>query len=336
MTKRGIIFLVGIIVFIASCVQKDKFDIDVSNIDLDIKINRLDKEIFEVDLDNMVQEAEALNMKYGEFFELYNNRIINIGSPYNREYPELLMGFVTDYTMNKVYQKAALVFPDISKLESDLLVGFKRYKYYFPTKTVPAVYTYIGGFNQSVVIADSIVGVGLDKYLGSDCEFYDRLQIEHYLRKNMTPEIIAPDVLKSWILTEFTYNDSIDNLVNNLIYLGKVQYALDAMFPELSDTLKFGFTAEQMRWCITNEKQMWDFLIDQKLLFSTDYMLINKHINPAPFTAGYPRQSPGRASVWLGWKIVQAYMQRNSDITLNELMINDNYQQILSESRYEP
>ena len=142
--------------------------------------------------------------------------------------------------------------------------------------------------------------------------------------------------MKAWVLTEFEYNDSIDNVVNNMIYHGKIQYLLNAIYPQMSDSLKFGFSGEQLRWCIQNEKQMWDYLIDQKLLFSTDYMLINKLINPAPFTAGFPRKSPGRASVWLGWKIVDAYMQRNDEVSLYDLMKDDDYQHILSESRYEP
>ena len=108
------------------------------------------------------------------------------------------------------------------------------------------------------------------------------------------------------------------------------------MFPNSSDSLKIGFTSDQMLWCIKNEKQMWNYLIEKKLLFSTDYMTINKHINPAPFTSGYPKESPGRASIWLGWKIVDAYMERNSDLTLKNLMLDDDYQKILSESRYEP
>jgi gliding motility-associated lipoprotein GldB len=319
-----------------SCVQKDQFDIDTSDIEVNIEIQRLDKDLFELDPAKIEEETEYLINKYGEFFELYNGRIINLGSPYKKEFPELLTGFVTDYTMNKVYQETKQVFPDLEPIEKEIEDGFKRYKYYFPEKLIPAVYSYIGGFNQSIVVADSIIGIGLDKYLGVECEFYNRLQTPNYLKQNMRPELIPVDVIKSWAITEFVYNDSMDNLVNNMIYHGKIQYLLDAVYPNIPDTLKFGFTGEQMRWCIANENQMWNYLIEEKLLFSTDYMLINKHINPAPFTSGYPNESPGRASVWLGWKIVQKYMQRNNDLTVHDLMFNNNYQEILSSSRYEP
>lgn len=333
---KPLVFIAVIVMFFASCAKKNQFDIDISDIDVNIEIKRLDKDIFEIDLADIDNEATKLIDKYGEFFELYNARVINLGSPYNKAYPDLLTSFVTDYTMNKVYEKTMEVFPDVNEITGSLDNAFKRYKYYFPKRKVPAIYTYIGGFNQSIVIADSVLGIGTDKYLGDDCIFYDRLKIANYLQKNMNPANIPADALKAWALTEFVYNDSIDNLVNNMVYQGKIQYFLDAIFPDTPDSLKFGFTGDQLRWCVKNEKQMWNYLIDQKLLFSTDYMTINKHINPAPFTSGFPNESPGRASVWLGWKIVHAYMDRNPSITLEELILNDDYQKILSESRYEP
>ena len=336
MIKRDLLYLALIILFLSACDKGNKPSADISEIQLNIEIKRLDKDIFEIDPGNTENELTEIIEKYNEFFELYNLRIISLGSPYDKNYSEYLNGFITDYTMNSIYNKTMEVFPDVLDLSRDLTKAFKYYKYYFPEKDVPEVYTYIGGFNQSIVISDSILAIGVDKYLGADCEFYDRLGIANYLQANMNPRNISTDALKAWATTEFVFNDSIDNLVNNMVYQGKILYFLDAVFPEAPDSLKIGFSEDHINWCIKNEKQMWNYLIEQKLLFSTDYMVINKHINPAPFTAGFPSDSPGRATVWLGWKIVKAYMKRNPEASVADLMLNNNYQKILSESRYEP
>jgi len=336
MMRKEFIYVVLIALIIGSCNNRDRFDIDLSNIEVNSEIKRLDKDIFEVDLDNMQEDVNSLVNKYEEFFELYNSMIVKLGSPYSKAYPEILKGFVTDFTINKIYTKTTEVYANLDELELELEEAFKRFKYYFPEKNAPAFYTYIGGFNQSIVVADSILGIGLDKYLGSDCEFYDRLGLANYLQQNMIPEMISVDALKSWALTEFAYNDSVDNVVNNMIYQGKIQYFLSAIFPSKADSLKYGFSGEEIRWCIKNENQMWNYLIDQKLLFSTDYMMINKLINPAPFTAGFPYESPGRATIWLGERIVSAYMKRYPKVTIKDLMLDDDYRKILSESRYEP
>jgi len=311
-------------------------DIDISDSNLKIEIKRLDKDLFAIDFNDAPNSISQLKENYGDFFILYNSRVLNLGNSNNPAYPEYLISFLTDYSINNIYEKTMLVFQDITPIESEINKAFRYYHYYFPDHKIPAIYTFIGGFNQSIVVADSILAIGLDKYLGSDCDFYNRLETPKYMQVNMHKAKIPTDALRSWALTEFVYNDSIDNLVNNMIYHGKIQYFLDAMFPETPDTLKFGFTNQQLEWCIKNENQMWNMLIDQKLLFSTDYMTINKFINPAPFTSGFPHESPGRAVVWLGHKIIQKYMTRHPKITLEQLMANNKYQKILSESRYEP
>lgn len=336
MIKKGIAFLIILLSVFTACKRNNQPDVDISEIDLDLNIKRLDKEIFEIDPANVADELPGMINEYGDFFELYSYRIIRLGNPYQDVYADELTGFITDYTMNKVYEEVMSVFPDLNEEESNIEAAFKRYKYHFPDRIIPSVYTYIGGFNQSIVVSDSILGIGTDKYLGRDCEFYDRLGIANYLQNNMNPGNIPVDALKSWALTEFVYKDSVDNLVNNMVYQGKIQYFLDVIFPNTPDSLKIGFTGNQLRWCIGNEKQIWNYLIENKLLFSTDYMTINQHINPAPFTIGYPSDSPGRASVWLGWQIVNTYMEKNSKVSLKELMLDNDYQKILSESRYEP
>jgi len=336
MIKRNLLYFGLIVLSLNACTKNDKANIDVSDIQLSIEIKRLDKDLFEIDPGNTEVELETIIKEYGEFFEIYNFRVINLSSQYNINYPEYLNGFITDYTMNSLYVKTSEVFPDLTELSDQMTEAFKYFKYYFPKKVVPEVFTYIGGFNQSIVVADSILAIGIDKYLGSDCEFYDRLGIANYLQLSMNPENIPADAMRAWAITEFEYDNSIDNLVNNIIHHGKILYFLDAVLPEYNDTLKIGFTDEEMKWCESNDKQMWDYLIDNKLLFSTDYKVINQHISPAPFTPGYPTDSPGRASVWLGWQIVRAYMQRNPKVTVSDLMYDSDYQKILSQSRYEP
>ena len=80
---------------------------------------------------------------------------------------------------------------------------------------------------------------------------------------------------------------------------------------------------------------MWTFLVERKMLFSTDYMTINKLINPTPFTALFTNESPGRAAVWLGYKIIESYM-KNNDVSIPQLIADENYQGILERSKFNP
>ena len=90
------------------------------------------------------------------------------------------------------------LYPDISWIERDLQNGFRHYLHYFPGRKVPAVYTCITGFNNSIITGDSVLGIGLDRYLGSGSEYYRRLEIYKYLADRMTPENIVPDCIYGW------------------------------------------------------------------------------------------------------------------------------------------
>ncbi|HCC71635.1 MAG TPA: gliding motility lipoprotein GldB, partial [Bacteroidales bacterium] len=40
--------------------------------------------------------------------------------------------------------------------------------------------------------------------------------------------------------------------------------------------------------------------------------------------------------VWLGFRIIESFMKNNPDVELRELMINNNYREILEEAKYNP
>jgi len=142
--------------------------------------------------------------------------------------------------------------------------------------------------------------------------------------------------MRAWLYNVFPFHDSLNNLLSNMIYEGQIMYLTKRMLPHQPDSLIFGFTPQQYSWCVKNEKAMWTHLIENKLLFTTNTVDINKMVNDAPFTSGFPQESPGRAVVWIGYRIVERFMERNENIDLSGLMNINNYQEILNKSRYKP
>ena len=251
-------------------------------------------------------------------------------------FPEYLKSFITDFDMFQLYQEVSRVFPDLSELEEELNRAFSRYMYYFPERPTPSVITFIGGFNQSMATADTLLGIGLDKYLGAENGFYLRMQTAQYLRNAMIPERIGTDCMRAWAMTEFDYKPSSDNLISQMIYHGRNLFFVDYMMPEAHDTLKTGFSSAQLEWCRRNEAAMWTYLVERKLLFSTDMRTMNRFVGEAPFTTDFAGDSPGRAAVWLGWQIIVSYMKNNRHLSLDELMQESDFQKILNEARYRP
>lgn len=339
MKKLQSFFITGVLL-ILSC-QRGPLDVNTSGIDIEINILRFEKDLFESDHEDLPATIQSISAKHEEFLSLFS-RVIRIGEAGSPGYQEYLSLFLSDEINNEVYAKTMETFPDLDDLENELTDAFKHYRYYFPEKEIPAVYSFVSRFNTSLIIGESILGIGLDRYLGRDCEYYQQLGLPQYARFNMHGDKIVPDCMYAWASTEWSFEgeDSREkpsqNVLNHMIYQGKLLYFVQAMIPDAEEGLIMGFSEEQMKWCRMNEQTMWVYLIEQKLLYDTDYMTINKLTKEGPFTSYFPRESPARASVWLGWQIVKKYMERVGDVSLNELMDDTDYQKILQLSQYNP
>ncbi len=334
MRKFGLYILFVAVVFSACNSNKDNIDLSKINVKVDIK--RFDKDLFSVDSDSIKYVIPELSNKYGDFFNLFGEKVIGIGKVEDAEYSKYLESFITDRMVSETYSKVQQVFPNLDALNAEFTDAFKRFHFYFPNRPIPVVYSFVSGFNQSTVLADGLLGIGLDRYLGIDYENYPRLGIPKYSINDMKPSKISSDCMRAWAIGEFAFNDSIDNLVSNMIYEGKLMYFTKKMLPDQPDSLIFGFSPNQMKWCEKNEEHIWTYLIENKMLFTSDSFVINKCINDAPFTSGFSQESPGRAIVWLGYKIVNAYLENNKETSFQKMMMERNYQKILNNSRYRP
>lgn len=332
------IFLIQILIlslFFTSC-NKNNADIDVSDIKVNLKIIRFDKILFDINPDSLKNEVPVLDEKYNEFIDIFGNRIINIGGTNNLNFVYLLHNFVTDYDILQVKKQVEKKYSNINDIKSGLENAFKHYKYYYPQKHIPDIYTTVTGFNQSIIITDSLLIIGLDKYMGKNFDYYSRLQIPYYLRRNMERENIITDCMRAIAVAEFPFYDSLNNVVSNMVYEGKIQYFLDKILPDYPDSLKFRYTENQLVWLENSEKSMWEFMVDKELLFSTKYMDIKRFTQDGPFTPAFSNDSPPRAGNWLGYRIVCNYMKNNPKITLQDLMKENDYQKILNLSKYNP
>ncbi|MBN2214904.1 MAG: hypothetical protein JW723_11720 [Bacteroidales bacterium] len=332
---KKILFLPVIALVMFSC-GKTPEDVNVSDIEVNIGIKRFDKELFEADPAVIGDLIPGLKEKYGRFFGIFNHRIAGLGSPENPSYPEYLKAFVTDYLNYRIYRRTTEVFPDIGFIKTELEDAFRHYRYYFPDMPLPEVITYVSGINQSVVSDSLLLAVGLDDYLGVDEPLYRQTGIYQYLVRGMYKERIATDCMRLWAMTEFPFNDSVNNLASNMIYEGMVMYFTDRMIPGKPDTLKWGFSSGGLDFCRNNEKQMWAYLIEQRLLFDSDRLTIDKFTREGPFTKDFSYESPARAAVWIGWRIVDSYMDHHKELKLKDLMRETDYQKILNESYYNP
>jgi len=337
MKQRRTVYLFLILVVIFSACKRNPLKVDISDIKEEVEVVHFGEELLNLEGKDTMEVFAELSNEYNDFFNLFTYRIIRIGGIEDEQFPELMKLFINDPLIQEVKIKTDSVFNDRQELGKQLKKAFKYYRFHFPDKELPVIYTYISGFNQSLVTAENIIGISLDKYLGRDNQYYKQLNTTpRYKVLNMHKDRIVPEVAYAWGTTEFEDPNAMTNLLDNIVQKGKVMYLVDAMMPTLNDSLKIGYTEKQLEWCRMNEAAMWTYLIEKKMLYSNKRMDIIRYVNDAPTTSGFPLESPGRTGVWIGWQIVRQYMDKHPEVSLRDLMANHNFQQILNESEYDP
>lgn len=323
--------------FLTSC-HNDRLDVDLSSVNVPaVKIQRFEQDLFAMNgQSNFAAATTKMLDKYGVYFEGFVNNILESNTK-DSSYPVKLKNFITDADLNNVYKDCELAYKDVSDIEEQLTTAMRYFKYYFPKQPLPKIITSFTSFNYSISTADSIIAVGLEMYLGRQSKFYDLIQVPYYKRLTMKRDYIIPDIFRAWAMAKFPLEtDEKTDLLRTIVYQGKLLYTLDALLPHAADTLKIGFTKRQLEWCKTNEANMWGFFVKNKLLFSSNGSDIAKYTNEGPFTADFNKESPARTGVWIGWQIVRKYMNRNPNVSLQELLSENDAQKILNKSTYKP
>lgn len=334
MKKTSIILLS--VLFLFSCAPKNKFEADVSDIKVQLTAKRLDKDLFAYEADKFEVHIANLQKGYKAFFNIYNFKILKIGLAKDSLYTFGLKQFLQYCKKYDIYTHVQQKYGTINPVMEDVNNAFKHYKYHFPDKKLPEIYTYISGYNTSVIIAEGMVGISLDRYLGPKYENYSKLGIEQYRQERMYKGMIQQDMMKAVLLDDYPYEFTADDMLENMIYEGKIQYALMCMIPNAPDSVKFGYSNEKVEWVKKNEANIWKHFLDKKLLFSIEKNEIRQYIGDGPFTTPFSKISAPRAGAYIGFKIVESYMDRNSDISLKQLMEEKDYRKIYQKSLYNP
>lgn len=312
-------FLLSFGAFLFSCSDAGDLEKEIEKIPMKVQIIRFDKDFAAA----TPEDLPELKAEYPLFFP-------------KQYHDSIWIEKLKDTLQLELENEVIKIFPDNDKLENDLLPLFQHIKYYFPKFQAPIVVATTSDvdYRNRVILADTMLVIALDTYLGSEHPFYEG--IDRYISKEMKPSQIAPDVAETYA---YQYINPPKNrtFLSQIIYYGKQLYLKDLWLPETSDAEKIGYTEEEFTWAEENELYMWRYFIEDEMLYSTDPKLGARFINPAPFSKFYleiDNDSPGMLGRYLGWKIVRAYMEKNS-IEIQRLMITD-ADEIFKESKYKP
>jgi hypothetical protein len=336
--------MLTLLLFAEACqLDKGKDIPDVSQINVEIDVRRFEEALFSLDTTQFGPQLQALQEQYPEFGYIFFEQLLGSTDP--RIAPQgheaYVRGFVTDSFLVELYQHTQAAYPDTESLEAAFADAFRFFTHYFPDQPTPTVTTFVSEFTISnFIYGENDLAVGLDFFLG-DTFPYGALNpgnpnFSAYLTRSFNEEHLVAKTL--FPLAEDLAGPPMGNrLLEYMIHNGKKRYVLEQLIPYAPDSVVMEYSAQQLQWCEDNEWEVWAYLLDEELLYSTRYQDFRKLVEHSPTgTSQMPPESPGRAGNYIGKKIIEAYMRRFPDTTLPELLALEDAQFILDQSRYRP
>ena len=296
------------LIFIAtfsSCLDENALESEINAIPVSISIDRFDLKFHNASPD------EYLNLK--------------------KRYPYLFPKQFSDSIWIKrqrdsiqtlLHSEINAVFPSLDPIKTKLTSLYKHIKYYFPHIPSPHVITVVNNvdYQSKTIFTDSLLILSLDTYLGSKNPLYEG--IPNYIVQDMELPFMTSHIVDE-LGTTVIKSPSNRTLLEQMVYHGKKLYLKDILLPKTPDYIKISYSVAQLDWVQTNERYMWQYFIENELLYKTQSSLNLRFIDHAPFSKFYleiDNETPGKVGQWIGWQIVRSYVKKNPNTTLDELM----------------
>lgn len=327
--------LTSLIFFIvlSGCSDKDQFCEEapnISTIEVDIPINNLTEEMVNLNTQDKALQFVRENPFVADYF--FERRRYGADSIIAKSMVNI---FSNPAYKDTLFQQVRKTFGDFTDLHSDFEEAFKYYQHYYPDVVIPELEIVLAGLRKDLFVSDSLVSIAADYFLGPEAAFVPN-GIPDYILMRYQKEYIVPMSMLLLTQKQNKTNQNDQSLLADMVFYGKSYYMTKMTIPCTPDSLLIGYTAKEIEDINKNEHIIWANFLENDLLYETSHFMKNKFIGERPKTFEISQQCPGRIGIWVGWQIVKSYMKNNPEVSLQELMENNDAQQIFSQSKYKP
>lgn len=331
---RKLLFILSSIVILSSCLHDEKQDDYVP--DIKIKVWRYDKLQQEFVTTNSFTALQKMNMNYPKTTKMLIEDVLTLGTVDDIHINDKLQEYYSDPTLLSLMNDATSKFKDMSEIEEKFSVGFKELREHIPGIVVPQFVSLVSALNQSVIIGDSLVAFSIDKYMGQDYSLYKKYYYD-FQSFTMTPERIVPDCFFYYLLSlyPFPQENNQRTLQDVILHHGKIHWIVYQILKYNTLEEELGYRQEDIDWCNTHKKELWQWILQKGHLKSSNSLLIKGYINRSPFISIMDQDTPPMIGLWLGIHLIDLYMSQNKDVTYQQLLEATNYDEIMNHIKIE-
>lgn len=262
----------------------------------------------------------ALREKFPLVYALLVEEMLGIGPAQSDTTARYLFEFQRDPYIDSLCRDVAAAFPPRHDplLNDELPRAIARFRLAFQADYPKTITTFLSGFRYQAALDDSgDLLIGLDTYLGSQYRYYPTAPYLYtYQIARMSRPYLLPDALRLLLQDQLPVLPSTGTLLDEMVAAGKVHFVLQQWLPGVADSIVFRYTASQADWAARHEKDVWQFLVGEKRVYSTEMRAKSKFMDDGPATLELDPASPPRLGEWLGTGIVARYMQKHPNTPL--------------------
>jgi len=307
-----------------------KVKLNVKTEPYDLQFDRYEDVLFNLDTADFQQELMKKQDRY---------RVFLSGDLNNSDAVQYLKDFATDPFSITLYNEVKAAFPDLKQVEPMVENVMAHFHHYYPDIELPKkAFTCITGIHPDeppVQIIDGQLVISLDWYL-DDEEVYDQIGMPRYmsLRRNLStlPKDVA-EQLYMYYLYEWRKQGQI---IGEMVFYGRRNFFVEAMCPEIADSILLGYSTHQWQWAVENEGAVWADIVGNRRLYDAGLDSYMVYFGDGPYTQAYSNDAPSRLGEFFGLNIIRTYAATHDDFDLKQFMQRKDLQNIFQDSGYKP
>ena len=327
-----ILTIFAICLMMASCQKNDpayKAKLDITPKPYNLEFDRYEEVLFNLDTNDF--QAELMNVQ-----DRY--RVFLSGDLNNLDAVQYLKDFATDPFSITLYENVKAVFSDLKHIEPVVEDVFAHFHYYYPEIELPKkAFTCITGVHPDeppVQIIDDQLVISLDWYL-DDEELYDQIGMQRYMSLRRNVSTLAKEVAEQLYMYYLYEWRKQGQIVGEMVFYGRRDFFVEAMCPELPDSVLLGYSSKQWQWAVENEGQVWADIVGNRRLYDASLDAYMMFFGDGPFTQAYSNDAPSRLGEFFGLNISRSYFS-NNEVSFQDLMQRKDLQNVFQDSGYKP
>ena len=269
MILRIFFYFSSLILLLISCTS-NKLDVDTSKISVNISFVNLDSILMNSSRTEIPLLLNRFSTSSEGVLAYELGHCLGIGGFKDIGSLDRIELFRNDTYIKRLESSISSSFKFKSDLQSQIIDGFSHLKFHLPFIQLPNQVFYINSlFVSNVFCSSTEIGIGLDRYLGSNSKVIKELPTQDFfqwMKESMRKEFISRDVLSEWIAKKIV--KEVDGVfADKMIRWGKILYLTEASFPEMEKHLLFRYSKNGYDWADHNETSIWKYIESRVVIF---------------------------------------------------------------------